>query len=369
MTPSRGTCTSMPLCSLALLGAMLGCTAGKPAGEAPDEVLAVPIDTLTSQEVATSPFFGSLTAVAVVDDRILLVDGSGEPFLHVVDPATGTVLRSMGRHGQGPGEFGVAPMVVGQWTGARGRVALFDPMIGRLTEVSIGEAAASAGESQPRSLPELPVLQVRLNDGGGYATTRWDAAKGLQVTQYDSLGTRTASLDSLAIDDGRLPLRELSGAYSHTLCVRPEFRDVALVYRYAARIDLVLADRPQAVRAALPFTFLPHLTPNPLTSQLAFKSGEAGTRRAYLGCVGSVTRLYALFDGGFNHLRDQNTVPTNSIVHLFDWNGKMLGAIQLDHPARAIAIDTAGRVLYSVTGNASELGPSLRRTNLEAVTW
>ncbi|MBP6442425.1 MAG: hypothetical protein KA267_00245 [Gemmatimonadales bacterium] len=348
---------------------MLGCTAEKPGREAPDELLAVPIDTLTSTEVVTSPFFGSLTAVAVIDDRILLVDGSGEPFLHLVDPATGTVVRSMGRHGQGPREYGVAPMVAGQWSGARGRVALFDAMIGRLSVVSIGDADASPGESQPRAIPELPVLQVRMMDGGGSATTRWDAARGLQVTQYDSLGTRTASLDSLAIDDARLPLRELSGAYSHTLCVRPESRDVALVYRYTGRIDLVVADRAHVVRAALPFTFLPHLAPNPLTSQLAFKSGEAGTRRAYLDCVGSSTRLYALFDGGYHHRLGQDPVRTNSVVHAFDWDGKMVGAIQLDHAARAIAIDASGRILYSVTGNASELGPALRRTNLETVTW
>ena len=352
-----------------LLATLLGCSPEEPSANAADGKLPVPIDTLTSQEVATSPFFGSLTAVAVIDDRILLVDGSGEPFLHVVDPATGTVVRSMGRHGEGPGEYGIAPMVAGQWAGARGRVALFDAMIGRLSVVSIGDADASPGESQPRSIADLPVLQVRMMDGGGYATTRWDAAKGLQVTHYDSLGTRMASLDSLAIDDVRLPLRELSGAYSHTLCGRPGARDVALVYRYTGRIDLVVADRAHVVRAALPFTFLPHLAPNPLTSQLAFKSGEAGTRRAYLDCVGSSTRLYALFDGGYHHRLGQDPVRTNSVVHAFDWDGKMIGAIQLDHAARAIAIDASGRILYSVTGNASELGPALRRTNLETVIW
>lgn len=358
--------TPLPV-TVVVIAVLLGCTPEAPLANVPDEALAVPIDTLTSQEVANSPFFGSLTGLAVIDDRILIVDGSGEPFLHVVDPTTGTVLRSMGRHGQGPGEYGVAPMVVGQWTGARGRVALFDAMIGRLSVVSIDETDASASESQPSAIPDLPVLQVRMMDGGGYATTRWDAAKGLQVTHYDSLGTRMASLDSLAIDDVRLPLRELSGAYSHTLCVRPGARDVALVYRYTGRIDLVMADRAQVVRAALPFTFLPHLAPNPLTSQLAFKSGEAGTRRAYLDCVGSSMRLYALFDGGFHHRLGQDVGSTNSIVHLFDWDGKMVGAIQLDHAARAIAIDATGRLLYTVTGNASDAGPSLRRTSVEAV--
>ncbi|MBK6494715.1 MAG: hypothetical protein IPG05_06390 [Gemmatimonadetes bacterium] len=244
MTLPGNTRTLMPLCSLALLGAMLGCTAEKPGREAPDELLAVPIDTLTSTEVVTSPFFGSLTAVAVIDDRILLVDGSGEPFLHLVDPATGTVVRSMGRHGQGPREYGVAPMVAGQWSGARGRVALYDAMIGRLSVVSIGDADASPGESQPRAIPELPVLQVRMMDGGGSATTRWDAARGLQVTQYDSLGTRTASLDSLAIDDARCP----AGSPGRIRCACVRARDVALVSAMSC------VRRPGH---ALPFTFLP----------------------------------------------------------------------------------------------------------------
>jgi hypothetical protein len=325
------------------------------------------VTALTSELVSAASVLGIPIDITVVDSFVLVTDLTGTPFLHIFSARAGTHLVSLGVRGEGPGEFGVAPILVGARSGERD-VFLYDPMLQRFTVVRIG---TDFDGGLARFVPDVPVLEppivlgVAHGPDHGFVVTKWEADSGIQVHLHDSTGQRRSSSRPIDFDDARLPRGQLAEGYTAVLCSDESRGRLALAYRYAGRVDLLESHHSVANRAKVPFAFQPHLEPNPVTRTLAFKSGASGVRRGYSDCVAAGDKVYALFWGRRRaSRRDGWPEMPQSYVHVFDWGGELTEVLELDHGAIAIALADSGRMLYSLTRAESPGGIAVRRSRI-----
>lgn len=91
------------------------------------------VDTLAStRRLGDSLTFGRITSLRVVRGRLVVTDALTRPHIHILDIATGVVVKQFGAHGDGPGEYRDPQWVHGQ-PGDSGAVWVYDYVHRRLT--------------------------------------------------------------------------------------------------------------------------------------------------------------------------------------------------------------------------------------------
>jgi len=307
--------------------------------------------------------------IAVIGETIVVSDLNGPPFLHLLNATTGKRIAAVGVMGEGPSEFVGPPHFLPADPSSRSVLRVFDDRLQRIQSFSSDALAGGATTwrvSSVTTFPQsVPFLGVAGLPEGGVVASYLQPESGLILARFDSGGRATRSMGIVEFLDDRLPKHRLTGAYSHFLCPRDDGRKVAVVYRYAGRIDIYGDSTVDFTRAAVPFPFLPFLDKHPVTKLVAFKSGAANVRRAYSGgCWASHERLYALFRGRLHGKKGETTPTRASFIHVFDWAGQLQRILKLDHGAFAIALDANEQFVYSIT-LPDDPGPiSVRRSKI-----
>jgi TolB-like 6-blade propeller-like len=321
---------------------------------------------LLGAQLLDDPIIGRPLQMAVNSDILWIGDGSGSPFLHVVDVSSGKLVRSFGRHGAGPGDFQYI-MMFSLRPGDAGGVWVDDGNLRRLTRVTEGARQSDIRVIVPQSVPvqgaaRLPsflrifwVSRDRLALIGATDTDRIMFADTtghiVSVRSAPLLGTAQLS------DEVRMDLSQ-----GVAPCARPTGDRFAIAYYGATRIDLFDATGSLIGRFRVPID----VSPNGDVGRDTKGNWHAPKPRWYYrDCAATRNRLYALFSG---RLRSVDPgAPRNwdaQFVHVFDWSGRFLGVLQLDQFAESIAVE-GDSVLYA-GGDAIEgvvryrIPPSLR---------
>jgi len=312
--------------------------------------LGVPVDTLPSTILSASDSFGVIGGVAIVGDK-LVVGQREAPYFLVLDRATGTMVRSFGRMGEGPGEFRMAPAMfsgvpndsvrfwVGSWMGR----SLF----------AIDVSGPPRGEAVP------PLLQVRPSPTeGSIHGVRLGANRLLLTAQskdglvpfgvFDTLAQLQSRLPGVRHGDDRLRPEGLQSAFSFRICTDPSGSRMALAYADVGLVRMRRIEDSALIEASVPYRFRHHL---PLIGKVMreFKSGTAGNRRAYTHCVANDSLVYAFFSGQLRGKRSSSPPVENTFLHVFDWGGRLLRVHHLDHYTFAGVLDPATQELYTVS--------------------
>ena len=119
-----------------------GCTDEVPRGEAilaQLETAEAEWPTIRAVRSFTDPTFGRLNRVRLIGDRLVLGDGLGDPWIHIVNANNGSTIRSVGRTGEGPGDMkGVRAILVRPHTTEFAWV--FDMELQRFTEIDLRDS-------------------------------------------------------------------------------------------------------------------------------------------------------------------------------------------------------------------------------------
>ena len=76
---------------------------------------------LEGERINSAPVIGRPLMVKLSDSTLWVADASSNPGLHALDAARGELLFSVGKRGQGPGEFSTRPFSIElPFTGANG---------------------------------------------------------------------------------------------------------------------------------------------------------------------------------------------------------------------------------------------------------
>ncbi len=291
--------------------------------------------------LADAPVFGKLGRMLVVGDRLWVVDRNQDPFLHVIDLHSGALLRSVGRLGEGPGDFR-STWSLSTRPGDPEALWAFDLNLQRVTRVP--------EEAEPGNPPIIRVantfsrsLHVQWLDahhlvGIGHADTN-------RFMVFDTLGQVAQHFAGPLFGDSTVPLaRRIASSTAVKVCSHPDGGRFATAFGAdAARIDLTTYPGGTTTRL-----------PTPIQTDGEFVQDSAGRwtalhrRRFYIDCAATSTRLYALYSGRLGEAFPDGEDLLGHLVHIFDWSGTLLGVVALDRPHSDLAV-AGDSALYLLT--------------------
>jgi len=289
--------------------------------------------------------------------RLIMNDFSGKPFLHLIDLKEGKLLWSRGVLGEAPGEFtSVASVTFAEFAS---HVYVYDYNQRRVTLMPLDMSNTMRRDSvvtfmhRPLEIHAISDRQFLANshDSSGTAGTILDST----FAPIATFGTKVDSTEDI-------PSSEYRGAYQASMCVSPSRNMFALAFMSSGRIEMYdLKSRMFHARGQAPFYFPPNIDVHPLTGRRVFNGPSPNRRTAYVSCAASNRHVFALFAGKLKKYHKYPSSSQTDEVHQFDWAGKLVGVIRLDHEAMLIAVDEESTRLYTTTLDPA---PSVRVTVL-----
>ena len=297
----------------------------------------------------------------VVGEHVVIADRASDAVIKVLDRHDGTLVRSFGRQGAGPGEY------EGIWSlatvpGAADEFWIWDVGLRRLTHVDLGDDFAGGGEPGDRSvnvMTEVPVLDpVLMGD-------RWVTLGFLEtgrLAYFTGGGELMQTVGALPPGDDDLPAAVRQQVNQSYLAAKPDRSLLAVATRHFDRLEIYRPDGTMVVRKVGPFGIEP-------TYEVRIRDDNAGMatgsdlRFGYVGLAATDERIYALFSG-----RTRAGFPGEAnfgeYVHVYDWDANLLGVLELDAAAISLDVDPENRTLYTLRHNPT---PAVMRYSLEGL--
>ena len=311
-------------------------------GPLPDPVAEMPLTGtfLYDGEVLAMP-----SQVAVVGDRIVLVDGFAERPIHVLDAAGGTYVASLGRSGEGPGEFEWPRAVEPVGSGSDG-FWVFDAALSRLTLVEPDLWAAQPSSERVTLSVRGPAQVTNVIRIGGDRLLGAGFFSDGRLGHFNGTGDYTGASGPLPVSATEAPPEVLQHAYRGVLKSDPARTRLVFANRHAGFLEIYGSDGEPLRRIDGPFEFEPSFT---------VKLGERGPglatgddlRFGYVDVATTNDLIYALFSGRTRAGHPEDAVYGQA-VHVFDWDGTFVSILHLDADAMAIAVDEARTRLLAV---------------------
>jgi hypothetical protein len=290
----------------------------------------------------SDPIIGNPRHLAVQGNQLWIADRSGDPYLDVVDIASGKMIVSKGRHGEGPGDF----RQVAQFTHRPGDDAgiwVYDDALKRLTRetsqstdsLAVFHAPAEfvdiysdlwLGRNQLVGIGDMDSNRIVIADTSG---------KVLAVRKADLVGG-----DSIPI----LARRAASSGFR--ACGDALAKRFAVLYQLAGRIDIFDSTGSLVTRASVPFASNGDWAPSPRHDGLWPKADWY----FYVDCDATSHYLYALFAGHRSDGPHGGRFFGARYVHVFDWEGQLVKVIGLRREMSTIAV-SGDTILFAAGQN------------------
>jgi hypothetical protein len=165
---------------------------------------------LTAQHLLTIPAsadgralaIGDISTAARMPDGKIVIGDSPSKQLHLFD-GKGSLMRSVGRAGEGPGEMRSV-----QWVGACGGtdVTIYDRMLNRLTAFAFAGNSVDRPDARVRTLPVTASTVIQCDGTGRMAVAvpvEFQPGATGNLLLFDRTGTSLGSLGPMFLDEGR----------------------------------------------------------------------------------------------------------------------------------------------------------------------
>lgn len=296
---------------------------------------------LDGRRLNASPAIAQPTTLALADEVLWVRDAATDPALHAIDVRSGGLLLSVGRRGEGPGEFSTAPATIGIRPGDTGGVWAFDLRLQRLTRF------------EPRPPSEYAPSIVRLDGIPRIWRIVWvrsDRFIGAANSQdarfsvFSATGRRVATVPGPLLGPADAPLAERLKATNAgiQLCSWPG-RGFVVVNNDVARIEFYDQDAHLVRLARIPFEEDARFRDSLGTKKFVWR------RQWYLHCTATDDYVYASFSGRLVARYDDEERFSGEFVHVFDWPGELRGAYRLDRSIRPLVVDAIGSRMYAAS--------------------
>lgn len=283
--------------------------------------------------------------LAALGDALVVIDRFAEHSVHIVDLDTGGLRRSIGREGEGPGEFRAVNSI--DRAGDTQDLWVFDAGLQRLTRVDL--SAVDSGDDWASEFVSLRgsarVMQpVHTADGNVLAVGFF--AEG-RFGIFDRRGEQIDVLGALPEWSDAVPPGVLQHAFTGTIKPDPDRLRFAVGARHAGLLEIFDANGRRLARAEVPIEFEPRFTVNVRNDRPPTMGSGADMRFGYVDVATTAAHVYGLFSG---RLRGEhpNSATYAREVHVFDWGGRLETIVRLDADATAIAVDERDKSLYTV---------------------
>ena len=296
--------------------------------------------------------------------RIVVVSDLKPPYLHVLDARTGRHIKSFGAHGEGPGDFSGAPSLMRAGLQAD-TLWMLDGPRRRITGFAI--AALESDTMAPRATTfQIDSVLAYTADGPGRSglivAMAQDWKEGLIPLRLH-LGSPRADIGPpRSFSDSRFTPRYFGNAYLGRLCYSPKHQVTVQIFTFAGRIDLLDSTGVMTGSVAVPYPFRPDpYADTTAGKQIDFNPFGERVRWAYYDCAATDRFLYAIYDGRMVGGKAPNPVPVSE-VQVFDWTGRVVRTVVLDHASTGISVPPGDSLLYSFAEDSGRF--AVRRTRL-----
>jgi hypothetical protein len=306
---------------------------------------------LQGEVLNADPVLARPWAIRWAKGRLWVADGAHDPALHLIDAVSGRLILSIGRKGEGPGEFASVPTIhiapgdtsggIWAYDSSLGRLTWLKPLIPLLDPVTVRVEPALGG-NVPGGVP-VPWRVAWVEPERLIGVNPSDSARFSIISPSGAL-IRTVPGALLGPMDAPFNERMKATMTGFFLCPWPE-RGFALLFTHVGRIEYYDRDA-RAVRVAdVPFP------------SDGFVTDRDGNLKPFYGdnyyksCVVHDDRLYAAFSGR----RDRDYEPGDpassaaGYLHVFNWSGELTEVFRLNPPVTAIDIPPEGGVLYATS--------------------
>jgi hypothetical protein len=288
---------------------------------------------------------GMPVGLAAVGTTLVAIDRYGEHSIHVVDLRTGELRGSIGRKGEGPGEF-EAPYSIDR-TSVADELWVFDAGLQRLTRVDL--TALDSDGSWARefiSLRGSARVMNPVHTAAGNLLAIGFFAEG-RFGVFDQRGAQVDALGALPEWSESIPPGVLQHAFTGTIKSDPDRRRFAVGARHAGLLEIFDANGERVARARVPVEFEPRFTVNVRENGPPSMGSGDDMRFGYVDVAATKDRIYGLFSG-----RVRGEYPKSATyareIHVFDWGGRLEKVLRLDADVIAIAVDERDATLYAI---------------------
>lgn len=316
-------------------------------------------DTLSAVAFTSDPGIGTGDEIAVTSRFLWVTDVSGDPFVHLVDRASGKVRQSIGRRGEGPGEYQSAQLVF-PLLSSSDQVSVYDPQLRRFTTLIADSSGVVTTVSVQDMRTVVPIPRQVGRVGTGIVGWLPDSAQ--RWASYDSALKLVAIVGGPLVGPREVEWRIRAQASSNMrICGHPDGSRFAVVYGSAARIEI------HAVEGHL---ITLGQTPDTTDGEFATRDGGGGALRwdrthyRYSGCAATSALVFALYSGQPEG-RPEDVAWAGDQVHVLRWDGTLLHTYYIDTRLTSLTLNPSGSALYGMGRDGStiyeiELPPELQ---------
>ena len=298
--------------------------------------------------VVASEHFGFPSWIAFAYGWLVVLDRRGDPWVHFIDADESRVVKSFGRRGEGPADFGYVNQVL-LAPGDSGHVWVFDDADRKLVRFPLSRDHLDASSLKVIRISPTTDLVHDL------AWITPDRALGTgyfpegTFVEIDAGGGVGPVFGPVPEGPPEVPTRVLHEIRYGEIAVNSRLSLVARASLQSGRLDFfALHDGRRVGGADVPVSFTPDLTPpDPRASRPHWREWRyrhKGNHRAYLDLAASDDLLFALFFGGLGRGNSwfEDVEEKGHEVHVFTWSGELVRvfALEPDGPgALALAVD------------------------------
>lgn len=270
----------------------------------------------------------------VLGDKLILADNYADRSLRVIRRSDGALERAFGRKGRGPREF-EAVLSIDVLDDA-GRVMVHDPVLQRVTWIDLD---ADFDDGQWRADRSL-----RLQAPAMVLATTWTPTGFVGVGSFTdgrlahlaADGTLVRTTGSAPVVAGEVSPPVWTRAYQARLKARPDRARLAVVSRFADRLEIYDREGKAVARGSRPYGF---------DVDDVRTDDPADVRFGYVDVATTDSRIYALFSG---RTRAEGDAYLGDRILVFDWGGRLLDTWAVDSRLMTIAVAPEGDWLYGV---------------------
>lgn len=298
----------------------------------------------SSRQLGTDADFGLVTAIAPAGPLLLVGDELMDLHIAVIDIASGKVTSRFGRDGEGPGEFQAPHRITPDPERPTVRW-VFDFRNVRWAAVSLDGSPSIVEERSLVGVPSWPETPIwtgpsELLIHGVYYGFPFLKAKVAETGRITSI-RRFAGLQPFTEQDVShgTGLRFVNRSF---MALRPSAGLFALAYQFGNQIDVFSTNGTIVGR-----------TRGPYDVDARFHVGgdrffwEEDSQYGYVEAYGTERFFYLRWSGiRMNEPRRETTE-----MHQYDWDGRFLRALELDHDVLAFAVSDDDDKLWGYVEN------------------
>lgn len=289
---------------------------------------------LSGEVLNASDALAMPTELEVLGDRLILADDFADRNLRVLRRSDGAIERSFGKKGRGPREFESAYAI--DVIDPSGRVMVHDPMLQRVTWIDLDRDFEDGRWVSDRSVKlnaDAMIMETASTPTGLIGTGSFTDAR---LAHLDPAGRLERTTGTPPVAPSEVSRQVWTRVYQSRLKPNPSRTRWAVASRFADRLEIYDADGGLVGMGDRPYDFDPEDLKTDDTDEVRF---------GYLDLATTESRIYALFSG---RTRAEGSAGYGGLVHVFDWDGRLVDIWELDARLIALAVTPDGRRLYGI---------------------